>query len=285
MSFSHNKKRNIGLLYEFLIKIISNALVENDKQKSAKALKIIKQSFKPGTELYKEFRLINSLMRTTVSSEAVAASIMAEAKSAARSHDPNLLDHQKSILIRNINHQLKDENFYDQYVNEYKMFATIQGLINNWRNPGSDLQKTAEYEDQLLKWLTSAKQESVDMKVNENSVGTNRLLMKVMMKKLSEKYEGTLSPDQKSLIKAYAFSTANEDSDTIIRKMNEIRQKLLGSIDEYVSLNESSEYLVSKLNEVKEKLLQQINEVDDSKVSEYMLYAKLVDELTGGSND
>lgn len=285
MSFSHNKKRNIGLLYEFLIKTISNALVENDKQKSAKALKIIKQSFKPGSELYKEFRLINSLIRTTVSSEAVAASIMAEAKVAARSHDASLLDHQKSILIRNINHQLKDENFYDQYVNEYKMFATIQGLINNWRNPGSDLQKTAEYEDQLLKWLTSAKQESVDMKVNENSVGTNRLLMKVMMKKLSEKYEGTLSPDQKSLIKAYAFSTANEDSDTIVRKMNEIRQKLLGSIDEYVSLNESSEYLISKLNEVKDKLIQQIDEVDDSKVSEYMLYAKLVDELTGGSND
>ena len=145
MSFSHNKKRNIGLLYEFLIKTISNALVENDKQKSAKALKIIKQSFKPGTELYKEFRLINSLMRTTVSSEAVAASIMSEAKMAARTHDVNLLDHQKSILIRNINHQLRDENFYDQYVNEYKMFATLQSLINNWRNPGSDLQKTAEY--------------------------------------------------------------------------------------------------------------------------------------------
>ena len=285
MSFSHNKKRNIGLLYEFLIKTISNALVENDKQKSAKALKIIKQSFKPGSELYKEFRLINSLMRTTVSSEAVAASIMSEAKMAARSHDVSLLDHQKSILIRNINHQLKDENFYDQYVNEYKMFATVQSVINNWRNPGSDLQKTAEYEDQLLKWLTTEKQEIADSKLNENSVGTNRLLMKVMMKKLSEKYEGTLTSDQKSLIKAYAFATANEDKETILKKMNEIKQKLINSIDEYVSLNESSEYLISKLSEVKSKLNLPVIEVDDSKVSEYMLYAKLVNELTGGSND
>lgn len=285
MSFSHNKKRNIGLLYEFLIKTISSALVENDKQKSAKALKIIKQSFKPGSELHKEFRLINSLMKTTVSSEAVAASIMSEAKLAARAHDIDALDHQKSILIRNINHQLRDENFYDQYVNEYKMFATIQSLINNWRTPGSDLQKTAEYEDQLVKWLTTNKQESSDSRVNENSVGTNRLLMKVMMKKLSEKYEGNLTSDQKSLIKAYAFATANEDKETILKKMNEIKQRLMESIDDYVSLNDSSEYLTSKLSEVRSKLDEPVNEIDDSKVSEYMLYAKLVNELTGGSND
>lgn len=285
MSSSHNKKRNTGLIYEFLIKTISNSLVENDKQKSARALKIVKQCFKPGTELYKEFRLVNSLIRTTVSSEATAASIISEAKLAARSHDLEELDRQKSILIRHINHQLQDENFYDQYVNEYKMFATIQNLINNWRRPGSDLQKTAEYEDQLMKWLTGPKQEVAKVQVNENSVGTNRLLMKVMMKKLSEKYEYTLTADQKGLIKAYAFSTANDDKTTITKKLQEIREKLSFSIEEYLRDNDESSYLNSKLSEVKNKLRESIDVIDDSIVSEYMLYAKLVDELTsGGSN-
>jgi len=285
MSSSHNKKRNTGLIYEFLVKTISNALVENDKQTSAKALRIVKQCFKPGTELHKEFRLINSLMRTTVSSESVAASILSEAKIAARSHDLQELDHQKSILIRNINHQLQDENFYDQYVNEYKMFATVQNLINNWRRSGSDLKQTAEYEDQLMKWLTSPKQEAAQLQVNENSVGTNRLLMKVMMKKLSEKYEGTLTYDQKSLIKAYAFSTANDDKTTMVKKLNEIREKLSTSIDDYLKNNNDSNYLNSKLTEVKVKLQESFDNVNDETVSEYMLYAKLVDELTsGGSN-
>ena len=285
MSSSHNKKRNTGLIYEFLVKTISNSLVENDKQTSSKALKIVRQCFKPGTELHKEFRLINSLMRTTVSSESVAASIISEAKMAARTHDISELDKQKSILIRNINHQIKDENFYDQYVNEYKMFATVQNLINNWRRPGSDLQKTAEYEDQLTKWLTSPKREATQLHVNENSVGTNRLLMKVMMKKLSEKYEGSLTNDQKSLIKAYAFSTANDDKTTIERKLHEIREKLSSSIEEYLQNNVDSSYLNSKLVEVKSKLQESNLKIDDSTVSEYMLYAKLVDELTsGGSN-
>jgi hypothetical protein len=285
MSSSHNKKRNTGLLYEFLIKTISTALVENDKQKSAKALKIIKQSFKPNSELYKEFRLINALVRTTVSSEAVAASIIAEAKSAARSHSVDELDRQKSILIRNINYQLQDDNFFDQHVNEYKVFATIQNLINGWRSKEPNIQKLAEYEDLLVKWLLTQKQEEQPVQVNENTVGTNRLLLKVMMKKLSEKYDGALTQDQKSLIKAYAFATASDDKNTIIKKLQEIRSRLNESIDAYISSEESSTYLHGKLREIKEKLVEEPTNVDDSVVSEYMLYAKLVDELTTGGSD
>jgi anti-sigma28 factor (negative regulator of flagellin synthesis) len=285
MSSSHNKKRNTGLLYEFLIKTISSSLVENDKQRSAKALRIIKQSFKPGTELYREFRLINSLIKTTVSSEAVAASIISEAKNAARSIDFEALDRQKSILIKNINHQLQDENFYDQHVKEYKIFATVQGLVNGWRAKDVDLQRLAEYEDQLVKWLTSHKDEESPQKINENSVGTNRLVLKVMMKKLSEKYDGNLTPDQKSLIKAYAFSTANDDAGTMTKKMQEIREKLLESIESYISSEDSSLYLHERLMSIKEKLTEGVTKVDDSSISEYMLYAKLVEELTsGGSN-
>jgi hypothetical protein len=285
MSSSHNKKRNTGLIYEFLIKTISKALVENNKPQSSKALKIIKQNFKSGTELYREFRLINALMKTTVGSESIAASIIFEAKNAARSHDMHELDREKSILIRSINHQLKDDNFYDQHINEYKMFATIQNLLNSWRNPNSDLQKTAEYEEALMKWLVSPKSQLQEEKVNENSVGTNRLLMKVMMKKLSEKYDGALTSDQKSLIKAYAFATANDDSSTIFKKLSEIREKLLESINDYLESKESSKYLNTKLLEVKSKLFEPLNEVNDSTISEYMLYAKLVDELTSGGSD
>lgn len=285
MSSSHNKKRNSGLLYEFLVRTISSSLVENDKQKSSKALKIIKQSFKPGSEIYKEFRLINALMKTSVGSASVAASIVNEAKAACRTQNLQELEKEKSILIRNINHQLQDENFYDQHVNEYKMFATIQNLINGWRSKEPNLQKLAEYEDQLFNWLLTKKEEINEQKVNENSVGTNRLLMKVMMKKLSEKYDGALSFDQKALIKAYAFSAANDDKSTIFKKMQEIKEKLLESINDYMTSEKSSAYLKSKLVEVKSKLSESINVVDDSTVSEYMLYAKLVDELTTGGSD
>ena len=281
---AHNKKRNTGLLYEFLIHTISQALVDDDKRKSSRALKIIKTHFKPGTELYKEFRLINSIMKTTVSAESVASSILGEAKVAARSHDVDSLDREKSLLIRSINQQLNDDHFYDQQISEYRTFATVQNLLNSWRLKSADLSKMAEYEDQVVRWLVTPKTESNEQITTEGTAGSNRLLMKIMMKKLGEKYDDTLTTEQKSLIKAYAFSAASDDEKTIILKLNEIKGKLLNSIESYVDNKKEEKYLSDKLNEVKSGLLNEVKKVDDSVVAEYMLYIKLIDELSGGEN-
>ena len=48
---SHNKKRNVGIIYEQLIGTVAKGLVESDKIVSNEARKIIKKYFKPGTEL------------------------------------------------------------------------------------------------------------------------------------------------------------------------------------------------------------------------------------------
>jgi hypothetical protein len=281
---AHNKKRNTGLLYEFLIHTISQALVDDDKRKSSRALKIIKTHFKPATELYKEFRLINSIMKTTVSVESVASSILGEAKVAARSHDVDSLNREKSLLIRSINHQLNDDHFYDQQIPEYRTFATVQNLLNSWRLKSADLSKMAEYEDQVVHWLVTPKVESNEQITTEGTTGSNRLLMKIMMKKLGEKYDNTLTTEQKFLIKAYAFSAASDDEKTIIMKLNEIKGKLLNSIESYVNNKKEEKYLSDKLNEVKSGLLNEVKKVDDSVVAEYMLYIKLIDELSGGEN-
>ena len=46
---SHNKKRNVGIIYEQLVQTISRALVEDDKSTAMKAKNLIKRFFKPGT--------------------------------------------------------------------------------------------------------------------------------------------------------------------------------------------------------------------------------------------
>lgn len=279
-SKGHKKKRNVGLLYEFLIRAISRALVEGDQKTSSKALRILKRHFKPGTELFKEFRLINSLVKTTVSSEAVAASILQEAKAAARASNEAELDRQKSLLIRDINHLINDENFYDQQVNEYRTIATIQTLLNDWRTPNCDLERLARYEDQLVSWLTTAKQPEPDSQMPEESPGTSRLLMKVMMKKLNEKYASALNDEQRALIRAYAFSTANDDSASIRLKLVETKERLLGSINDFSQRHPENEYINKKLEEAKVQLMaEDLQTVDDSTVTRFMLYTKLAGEL------
>ena len=275
----HNKKRNTGLLYEFLVSVISRSLVDGNQKASSQALKILKRHFKPGTELYKEFRLIHALRKTTVSSEHIASNILHEAKAAARSHDIKELDRQKSLLIRDINHLIKDENFYDQQVSEYRFLATVQTLLNDWRSKDIDIARVASYEDHLLQRLTTEKIVDPDHQLTEESPGESRLLMKVMMKKLNEKYSGILNEEQKSLIRAYAFSTANDDSDSIKLKLAEIRDTLVSSVDDYVSKN-PKEFVNEKLNNVRTLLVEEkLDIIDDETVTRFMLYTKLASEL------
>lgn len=276
----HNKKRNTGLLYEFLVAVISRSLVEGNQKASSQALRILRRHFKPGTELYKEFRLIHALRKTTVSSEQVAGSILQEAKTAARSHDFKELDRQKSLLIRDINHLIKDENFYDQQVSEYRFLATVQTLLNDWRSRDADLERVASYEDQLVKHLTTEKTAEPDHVLAEETPGESRLLMKVMMKKLNEKYSGVLNDEQKSLIRAYAFSTANDDPESIKLKLTEVRDTLLKSIESFGSEHPENEYINKKLTEAREQLLtEKLDVVDDETVTRFMLYTKLAAEL------
>jgi hypothetical protein len=276
----HNKKRNSLLIYEFLVKTISKALIENDKKKSASALKILRRHFKPGTELYREFRLMNALAKTTVSSEHIAASILKEAKTAAVSMNVETLDRQKSILIKTINHAINDENFYDQTVNEYRDYATIQTLVNEWRSSEKDIGLVAKYEDQLLKMLTTEKAALPEHTITEDTSGTSRLLMKVMTKKLNEKYGSVLNEQQKALVKAYTLSAASDDPKTITMKLHEIKEDVVSMVDTYISQETHNEFLKNKLVETKKMLLEEdLSVVDDDTVTRFMLYSRLKNEL------
>lgn len=277
----HNKKRNAGLLYEFLVRAISSALVSGDQKKSSTALKILKRYFKPGTELYREFRLINALVRTTVSSDAVAMSIITEAKKAALSTDHTALDRQKSLLIRNINHALGDSEFWDRPVQEYRTYATVQTLLNDWRAPTTDISRAARYEDQLVAWLTGEKPANDEQIVMNEGPGTSRLLMKVLMQKLNDKYSGVLNEAQKALIRSYAWSAVNDKSDAIKMKLEEVKSSLLNSIVEFKVMYPENEYVCSQLDEAAEKLqMEDLQSVDDETVARFMLYIKLHEELT-----
>ena len=80
--------------------------------------------------------LIRSLVHTRVSDVSLSRRIVSESKSACIGHNAAKLSTEKSSLIRDINHNLNSDNFYDQFISEYKVFATVQALLNEWRGNG-----------------------------------------------------------------------------------------------------------------------------------------------------
>jgi len=105
MAKTHNKKRNIGIIYDQMISSLCESYIENDLETSKKLLKIIKECFKKGTQLQKELQFFNSFLKMRSLPENLSSEIIREAKTASRSHfDSKQLELEKSKLIKLLNY-------------------------------------------------------------------------------------------------------------------------------------------------------------------------------------
>jgi len=284
MKRSHNKKRNVGIIYELLLRNISNALIENDKKKASEALKIIEKRFDESTELYREFRLFNALAKSTISDSAVAAAILTEAKGAARRCDNQKLSKEKSYLIRDINHILKDDSFYHRRISEYKIYATIQTLLNEWRKEDrSDLSKMVQYEAKVINWLLQEKEEKDIDDISNPDV--NQVVVKIMTEKINEKYKGKIERNQRDLIKSYVFSISSDNYDSIRQDLSSSRNEAIRDLDSFKTMT-SNKILLEKIDRVKQKItVQNTEEITDESISKFLVVMQLRNEIKESLNE
>ena len=154
----HNKKRNIGIIYEQLLQYLSRSVISKDQNKIKAVKEILSSNFKPGSHLYREYRLFNALINTTVPSDSLANRILEEAKKGAQNFDLKQLNLEKSMLIKSINYKLADADFYRQRVDEYRSYATVQTLLDDWRRgEKANMTKLVEYELKVHNMLLTEK--------------------------------------------------------------------------------------------------------------------------------
>jgi len=271
----HNKKRNVGIIYEQLLSSLSKSLVEG-KSGEVKIVKgLIDKHFRPGTELYKEFRLFQAMVKTNVPRESLAIKILEEAKKASNNLDSKKLQIEKSLLIKDINHKIADGNFYNQRVNEYRDFATVQVLLNLW-NKGdlSSLKTISEYEAKVQEMLLSESKQAI--LENEKTSEINSFTVKIMLEKFNKKYDGTLNEVQAKIIKEYVFSPK---SDLLTNLLKEVKQDTLKEIANLPEKH-SNQILCEKVNNVKGQISSLKESVhDDDNISRFLLLSKLCTEL------
>lgn len=275
---NHNKKRNVGIIYELLIRAVSAYLVEGNKIKAQSALDTLSKFYNRNTELYKEFRLFNALAKSTVNDTSIAAAILTESKSATKRFDAIKLDKEKSALIKEINYVLSDTDFYHRKVSDYKVYATIQNLLNVWREGDkSNLAEMVLIETKMIEWLTSAREvETVNEDIDKN---VDSLVVKIMNEKFNDKYADKLTSSQKSLINEYVFSLQNDNGLSIKSKAIKIQNEALGEIAK-IKMNEKNSIILEK-SAVVERKINEINflTIDDDKLAKLMTLTQLVNEL------
>ena len=273
MSSPHNKKRNVGIIYEQLLQRASAALVDNDTKTVEVCTSIIKKYYKPGTEIFKEFRLFQALLNTTVKSEALSLRIIQEAKRGVHMFSQHQIDIEKSALIRDINKNLNDANFFNLPIKEYRLYATLQTLMNDWQKEDeTSLSRIVEYEQKLLEWLGSDK--DVSPTLNElTTKDVSSLSLKIMNEKFEKKWGDKLNDLQRSLIKDYIHGKVdNQMLETIKNRAVRGLSRLKESADNPVILEKLDE-VINRTRHINAQSL------DDSGIVKFMHLTQLYQEL------
>lgn len=256
----HNKKRNVGILYELLVRKVSESLVENNSETSDNALEIIEEFFAKDSVLLKEYRLFSALTKTYVESDHVIAKLLSEAKKGSNSFDQASLEHEKSRLIKKINKTFDDANFFNAKIPEYKKFASIQTLLNAWRKPDHfGIGKIAECEERVAMLLKEKKE--VEDLTNLKTKNVDPLSFKLMVEKFNSKFK-MLTESQKSVIDSVIEK--NKDKTKALLEIELAKAK--SSIKD-LKKKEASNWLLEKVDKV-EKI---IGTLDPSDMSEKSL--------------
>ena len=274
MMMKHNKKRNVGIIYEQLAQAFSESLVEKNQKKAILVKKIIDQHFQRDGEIFKEFKIFNALVKVYANSDSLATNILKEAKEATRSLNRKKLDIEKSLLIKDINYTLNEDNFYSWNISEYRNLATVQSLMNLWsQNSKNDLEKLVVYEGKVHGILREEKaNNSLTEQVDEN---IDSLVVRVMQEKFDKKYKSILSENQTRIIQNYVCGNHDE----IREILKEVKQQVVEKTRKYNNvcenkiLLEKSERVMNNLNSLDENL------VDDDNVAKFLLACKLCEQL------
>jgi hypothetical protein len=274
MARSHNKKRNVGIIYEQIINYVCNKLMYKEDKKAEVAISIIKNNFKKDSQLYKEYKLFKALASTKNVSGHLASSIISEAKKACNHmFDNDVLEKEKSSLIRDLNHSIGKGVIFEEKVKSYRTYATIQTLLNEWRKTSSDFDKVTEYEIKLHESLTS-KQIITETKVMPK---VDKLTYKLMKEMFNKKYNDKLNETQREIISAYI----KDDESLLESKYLALKSSSKILLEEYIKKCSNS-ILLEKQNNIFSKL-KRLDEKDMTKenMQKFLTLAKLKEELIG----
>ena len=267
----HNKKRNVGLLHEQLVRHASEMIVEGNKTKAEQTVQVLLRNYNHDSELLKEFRLFSALIHTRVEKKNLARRIIEESRRACENHDPVALRKAKSILIRDINHTIDRKDFYSQHIDEYKLFATVQALLNEWRgNSKLSPEEIVKYEDSLEEHLHR------DTSINklEKTENADPLVLNIMLEKFNKKYDASLSKDQKSLLKSQLFGNKK----TTIEQSIVLKNRAIKKVKEFYD-NCDNTVLCSKQKLLEEKISNFMPNDTDKSITQALMIANLLKEI------
>ena len=285
----HSKVKNTGVLFELLVRQITLEVLNGDKTENAKH--IVKEFFAAGTELNKELRLYDLLLKEKYNSESKAEMFVETVSQAHSKLNGVKLSKEKYNLIKEINSKFELEQFLTSPITNYKVLASIYKVFESKNSENYDIKdifnskvtlieniilrpplvKTNNTEDSKL--IETYKQQDKDLRL---------LTYKILVETFNKKYTN-LDEKQKGLLKEYINNMSNTtkfkdylavELPQIVTELKTIKSKISDKVTT-IKLSET----ISVLEKMKIG-----KTVTDNNVSSIMLSYELIKELKSKVN-
>ena len=279
MKIKHSKYKNTGILFELLVRQIT---ADTLKGGDSPAIDILKKYFVK-SELSREYRLYESILKSKVLSESHANIYIETTISNSKHLNRSILKKQKYNLINEIKQNYDLATFFGSKLSNYKVLASIYTLMESNSSTSPDNKQLINNKINLLEHLTKKEsnlletKETVLQEFSTYDKDVRSLTYRILLEKFNEKYD-SLSLDQKQVLKEYINSV---DSTPGLRKfyntkISELKNKLLEG-----SKNIKDKATKIKIVEISKMLveLDKTSKVGDDNLVDLLQYYELVKEI------
>ncbi len=276
---SHNKKRNLGLVYEFLTREIADAAVAKDRQRAANSLNIVSEHLSEGSVLFPELSLHRQVVGTRGVSERLAKRIVDELKAAGIRSSVNrtIIERSKSELIHEMNRTL-GRDIFDRYrIPNYTAHASVNILMSRGLDGRLDEGvELARVEEHLVEFLTTSPAEAPKFDRDASLYA-----YKTAVGLFESEYGQELSAAQQELLREYVRVSLGGPIAPFERVFERQRASLCEKLrsarnDEVFKTDEG---MARRLEEAIQDLSQLGGRADDEVVERVMLYHSLQREI------
>lgn len=279
MRIKHSKYKNTGILFELLVRQITTDTLEGTDSPAKELL----QKYFVKSELGREYKLYESLLKKTSLTEAKASITISTLLESSKTLNRGALKRQKYNLINEIKKHYDLVQFFNHQLPNYKPFAAFYTLLelSNTNKPNPD--QLIQNKVTILEHLTIAPikeskvRDEVMEEINEADKDTKLLTYKILMEKFNDKY-GDLAVKQKLILKEYinAIDNAPRLKEFYTNKVNEIKKELID-----LNKNTKNEVTKIKIAEIASliKVPSKNYKLKDKDLVDLLQYCDLVDEL------
>lgn len=270
----HKKKRNSFIVFEQLVGLITRLASAGNNTEASLVVDFLKKHFKSGTQLLKEYRLINEVLSSRGHPKEEADKIIDEVLSESKKLSTEKLEEEKTSLIQAINSQISCD-LYNIPVRDYKLAASIQILMNEAR---SESGFTTPSERVKIKSLLSERLSVKENVKDEDKI--DNLTFAVLVSKFNQRYSKLMNEDQRHLLSAWTNYLIDNNEEIIKKTMDEKIGKLKTCLSSHVgSLQHKDSDHETLLKEAYSTLVEKQFTLNEQSVYEVMRFFDLVEDL------